>query len=40
MKNLNETANKIYKLGLLLPSYPSLLDEDQNKICEIINSTI
>ena len=39
-KSKCKIANKIYKLGLLLPSYPSLLDEDQNKICKIINSTI
>ena len=39
-KSKCETANKIYKLGLLLPSYPSLLEEDQNRICKIINSTI
>jgi len=34
------TANRIYKLGILLPSYPGLSDKNQNKICKIINSTI
>jgi len=39
-KSTCETAKKIYKLGFLLPSYPGLLEEDQNKICKIINSSI
>tara|TARA_A100001015_G_scaffold277728_1_gene337196 strand:- start:94 stop:1176 length:1083 start_codon:yes stop_codon:yes gene_type:complete len=39
-KSSSETANRIYKLGILLPSYPGLSDEDQNKICKIINSII
>ena len=39
-KSTCETANKIYKLGILLPSYPNLLDKDQSKICDIINSII
>jgi len=39
-KSSSETANRIYKSGILLPSYPGLSDEDQNKICKIINSII
>ena len=39
-KSTSDSANSIYKLGILLPSYPSLSDKDQNKICKIINSII
>ena len=39
-KSNSETANRIYKLGILLPSYPGLSDDDQNKICKIIKSII
>ena len=39
-KSTSDSANSIYKLGILLPSYPSLSENDQNKICKIINSVL
>ena len=39
-KSRCKSANGIYKLGILLPSYPSLSEVDQSKICKIINSII
>jgi len=39
-KSRCKSANGIYKLGILLPSYPNLSDVDQSKICKIINSII
>ena len=39
-KSTSDSANSIYKLGILLPSYPSLSEKDQNKICKIINSKL